>query len=103
MALNEPQGNKELLRNHLTTLTELIDRDKNRPSVLMWSLANEPRSAQPGAGEYFKVVAAHAKYLDSTRPVTIVVNEDASRDQVFIIKACLKKKKKFHFICLSFL
>jgi beta-galactosidase/beta-glucuronidase len=33
----------ELLANHLTVMKELVERDKNRPSVVMWSLANEPR------------------------------------------------------------
>ena len=32
-----------LLNNHLTVMKELVSRDKNRPSVAMWSLANEPR------------------------------------------------------------
>jgi hypothetical protein len=34
---------KGLLKNHMTEIKELIKRDKNRPSVVMWSLANEPR------------------------------------------------------------
>ncbi len=33
----------ELLANHLTVMKELVNRDKNRPSVVMWSVANEPR------------------------------------------------------------
>ena len=34
----------ELLVNHLKSLKELVDRDKNRPSVVMWSVGNEPKS-----------------------------------------------------------
>ena len=30
-------------------IRELIDRDKNHPSVIMWSLANEPHTAKPEA------------------------------------------------------
>ena len=33
----------ELLVNHMNVMKELVNRDKNRPSVVMWSLANEPR------------------------------------------------------------
>ena len=34
----------QLLKNHQTEWKELIQRDKNRACVVMWSLANEPRS-----------------------------------------------------------
>lgn len=43
-----------LLAKHKDSLTELIRRDKNRPSVIMWSVANEPRTQNPAADEYFK-------------------------------------------------
>ena len=39
----------DLLRNHLTVMKELVARDKNRPSVVMWSIANEPRSNKKSA------------------------------------------------------
>ncbi|KAL3284925.1 hypothetical protein HHI36_019057 [Cryptolaemus montrouzieri] len=61
-----------LLENHKTSLTELIKRDKNRPSVIMWSAANEPRTQYPAAKPYFEAVINHIKELDSTRPTTIV-------------------------------
>ena len=32
-----------LLDHHLEVMEDLIARDKNHPSVVMWSLANEPR------------------------------------------------------------
>jgi len=35
-------------------MEELIRRDKNRPSVVMWSVANEPASDLPPAAYYFK-------------------------------------------------
>lgn len=50
---------------------ELIARDKNHPSVIMWSLANEPFSNRPEAGRFFKSLAGLAHSLDSTRPATI--------------------------------
>ena len=51
---------------------QLIARDKNHPSVIMWSLANEPRSAVPEAAPFFRNLYDLAKSLDATRPVTIV-------------------------------
>ena len=38
----------------MVVMKELIDRDKNRPSVIMWSVANEPLSDVAIADYYFK-------------------------------------------------
>jgi beta-glucuronidase len=51
---------------------ELIERDRNHPSVIMWSLANEPQSRRPAAKPFFHNLYELAKSLDSTRPVTVV-------------------------------
>ncbi len=51
---------------------ELIARDKNHPSVIMWSLANEPRSVRPPAVPFFRNLYELARSLDATRPVTLV-------------------------------
>ncbi|TKJ47694.1 beta-glucuronidase [Candidatus Aerophobetes bacterium Ae_b3a] len=53
-------------------LNELISRDKNHPSVIIWSVANEPHSTKPEAKHFFKELYQHAKNLDSSRPVTLV-------------------------------
>lgn len=53
-------------------IREMIGRDKNHPSVVMWSLANEPHSHRPRAAGFFKDLAGLAKKLDPTRPVTLV-------------------------------
>jgi beta-glucuronidase len=45
---------QELFDNHVKSLAELIRRDKNRPSVILWSVANEPNSGEEGADEYFR-------------------------------------------------
>ena len=52
-------------------IEELITRDKNHPSVIMWSLANEPHNSLK-SGEFFKALYDKARNLDSTRPITIV-------------------------------
>ncbi len=53
-------------------LDEMIARDKNHPSVIMWSLANEPHSHGPRPRDYFRRLYDHAKGLDDSRPVTLV-------------------------------
>lgn len=54
--------------------TELIARDFNHPSVIMWSLANEPHgAAHPDRAEaFFTDLYSHARPLDPTRPFTHV-------------------------------
>ncbi|HMB24094.1 MAG: beta-glucuronidase [Chloroflexota bacterium] len=50
---------------------ELIERDRNHPSVIAWSLANEPHSWRPAAKPFFRDLYDLACSLDSTRPSTI--------------------------------
>ncbi|KAM5179422.1 beta-glucuronidase [Mantella aurantiaca] len=73
-------GNQSL-KHHLTVMEEMVRRDKNHPSVVMWSVANEPSSELKEAGYYFKTVISHTKTLDSTRPVTYVTNARYAKDQ----------------------
>ena len=46
----------EVLKHHMQVMTEMYNRDKNRPSVVMWSVANEPDSSLKEAGPYFQCV-----------------------------------------------
>jgi beta-glucuronidase len=55
---------------HKQALRELVSRDKNHASVVMWSIANEPASAEDGAREYFEPLTKLARELDPTRPIT---------------------------------
>ncbi|XP_071849409.1 beta-glucuronidase-like [Apostichopus japonicus] len=57
------------LSHHRDVMFELVRRDKNRPSVVMWSVANEPNSGIPEAGPYFKGVIDYTRSLDK-RPLT---------------------------------
>ena len=56
----------------LQYVNEMIARDKNHPSVILWSLANEPHSTAPHARPFFEQLYGQAKSLDPTRPVTLV-------------------------------
>ena len=62
--------NDEARDAHAQHIRELIARDKNHPSVVLWSIANEPASQEEGAREYFEPLVALTRELDATRPVT---------------------------------
>ncbi|MCC6640558.1 MAG: beta-glucuronidase [Deltaproteobacteria bacterium] len=64
-------------------LDELIARDKNHPSVILWCVANEPMAGgSPGVGgapptaveegsRFFRVLYDQVRARDATRPVTL--------------------------------
>jgi beta-glucuronidase len=54
---------------HREAIRELIARDKNHPSVVIWSIANEPESWTPESRAYFEPLVAETRRLDPTRPV----------------------------------
>ena len=62
--------------HHKEVIRDLIERDKNHPCVVMWSIANEPNTeAQPKAAyDYFKPLYDLAHKCDpQNRPVTLVI------------------------------
>ncbi|KAJ8681401.1 hypothetical protein QAD02_017188 [Eretmocerus hayati] len=71
-----------LLKKHKRSLTELVRRDKNHASVIMWSVANEPKAQYRSASSYFKQVVQHTKSLDPTRPITIALAQSPDEDKV---------------------
>jgi beta-glucuronidase len=71
---------------------EMIARDKNHPSVIMWSLANEPHSKRPPAAPFFRELYDLAKSLDPTRPVTLVSCMGAGEESFeFLDVMCLNR------------
>ena len=83
--------NKELIPVHLQgclkAIDELVSRDKNHPSVVIWSVANEPIPQDirmrfggwkpaPGTDDdgkaFLDSLVRHARELDPTRLVTVV-------------------------------
>jgi beta-glucuronidase len=57
---------------HAQAIRELIARDKNHPSVVLWSIANEPESDTEGAEKYFQPLFDVARQADPNRPVGFV-------------------------------
>jgi beta-glucuronidase len=81
----DPEGaTAARLKQCLQQIRELVARDKNHPSTVTWSVANEPMGGPLlGAGKpvpkaveagtkFFRELSAEARRLDPTRPVTMV-------------------------------
>jgi beta-glucuronidase len=63
---------ERLLATHCTVQREYMLRDYNHPSVIAWSVANEPHSEQASAPAYFEQVVKTAREVDSSRPIMMV-------------------------------
>ena len=72
VGINPQQATKRTLEVHKQQMRELVERDRNHPSVIMWSVGNEPQANTEEADRYFKEVADLARKLDDTRPITVV-------------------------------
>jgi beta-glucuronidase len=69
---------------HRGAIEELIMRDKNHPSVVLWSLANEPESHTDAARDYFSPLFEFARKADPTRPVGFVNAMPTPFDQCLV-------------------
>ena len=61
--------NPSTFENARQQLTDVISRDKNRASVIIWSMANET-PVSDARTEFLKKLAAHARVLDDTRLIS---------------------------------
>ena len=57
-------NNPDWKKAHLNRTQRMVERDKNRPSIVIWSLGNEA-----GSGQNFEATAAWIKSKDPSRPV----------------------------------
>ncbi len=87
--------NERVQLAHKRTMAELINRDKNHPCVVMWSIATEPEQAisnknsQDGADglmirQYLEPIVSYARRLDSSRPLTLVNLRDAKSNAAIV-------------------
>lgn len=75
--------------HHAQVIREMIERDKNHPSVIMWSVANEPASEEAGAHQYFAPLFDLARKLDPQhRPVTFVTHSEATVETCEVATLC---------------
>lgn len=93
VSLNFRNVSEKTLENHKKSITELIQRDRNHPSVIAWSLANEPgiwgepESISEKADQYWADIFSYAKQLDPTRPLTLPTFP-RWRDRDLVYKYC---------------
>lgn len=64
MKLFFPGSRKVLLNSFLDRGLSMVERDKNHPSIIVWSLGNEA-----GGGRNFKKLAEEIKKIDDSRPI----------------------------------
>lgn len=108
-----------LLEKHKSSIEQLIHRDKNHACVVMWSIANEPRTHHYNADSYFqwdlllfvfcfsqinlmastclRAVANYTKSLDPNRPITAAIAVSVNEDKA-VSFAFVRTVKNAHFI-----
>jgi len=75
--------NKNSLNNAKNQLSEAITRDKNRASIIIWSMANETPPSEP-RNTFLKELIIHTKSMDTTRLISSAL-EKHSKDGVNIV------------------
>lgn len=66
-------------RNAQAQLEEMINRDKNRASVIVWSLANETPVSE-ARNQFLSRLAAHARELDDSRLLSAAMEKHYSEE-----------------------
>lgn len=92
VGLNVRCYTEKMLQKALPVVEELYSRDKNHPSVIMWSLANEPWDCKDENEWFFEGLANKMRSLDTTRPITYVACLEAHRN---------KAMKHFDVVCMN--
>jgi beta-galactosidase len=66
---------KGLTGDNLADLATMIQRDRNHPSIIMWSMSNEEgQQHTPQGAAVFGTMKAVVRKYDQTRPVTSAIN-----------------------------
>ncbi len=69
---------------YIDQLETLVKKDRNRPSVIMWSIFNEERLSVTELGQKFaEKMSAAVRRLDATRPVTSASDADPKTVKCF--------------------
>lgn len=87
-----PNGTWKLFKtaeHHRQVLRDMVQRDKNHPCVIIWSVANEPASQVDGAKEYFEPLLNLVRELDEQkRPATLVTYEGSNPVSCKVAEIC---------------
>ncbi|NBB72592.1 MAG: hypothetical protein GVY35_02820 [Bacteroidetes bacterium] len=74
VGMNNRMFTPEVEAKALPMIERMIARDTNHPSVVAWSLANEPYVKSDEALAFFRAMAKTARACDPTRPITYVAH-----------------------------
>lgn len=87
-----PNGTWKIFKtaeHHRQVLRDMVQRDKNHPCVIIWSVANEPASQEDGAKEYFEPLLNLVRELDEQkRPATLVTYEGSNPVSCKVAEIC---------------
>jgi len=65
-------------------LESMVLRDRNHPSIIMWSIGNEiPGMDRPSIADTARLLADYVRSLDNTRPVTAAANSVSDKKDPF--------------------
>lgn len=76
------------LKLHKQILLEMMQRDYHHPSIIMWSVANEPESQHDEARKYFKSLLEYARTnlseftVKANRPLTAAIAQSHKDDKI---------------------
>lgn len=73
-----PGSDPKWTRPCVDRIERMIERDKNHPSIIMWSLANEA-----GDGDNFKIMKKAALKIDKTRPIVYEGDRTLAYSDIF--------------------
>ncbi len=77
----EERVNKKTLEVHKSQIKEMINRDKNHPCIISFSLANEATTWEDNSLPYFEEIVNYTRTL-TNKPLTIVENNSAHGSRV---------------------
>ena len=75
--------NEETYKNAENQLTEVINRDKNRASVIIWSMANETPTSE-SRNIFLTNLATHTRELDQTRLISAALEQTDYQGNPFV-------------------
>lgn len=83
-------GNKETYQNASQQLIDMMERDKNRCAVVVWSLANETPESED-RNTFLANLSKQAKQKDNTRLISMAMEVGGTRDNVTSIQDGMNK------------
>ena len=76
VGLNQRMYTPPVLEDALGVVRKMIQRDRHHPSVVMWSLANEPDFGGPEGEAFMLRLFQEVRRLDPRRPITYVAHRE---------------------------